>query len=181
MGEGAVEVFGSFRMNGDNVGACFDIRLDEGVYGFDHQVNVEDFFGVGADGFYNDGADGEVGDEVAVHDIDMDVVGTGFVDGADFFAQAGEIGGEDGGGDFDDHGVFYSLLWRLVSTKYLAAPIVDGFHAIAMGVFFYVAGLCSCDAVGCGGFTQYAAAVLSVVFGTFAVYEFIDGGLGVFH
>ena len=36
---------------------------------------------------------------MAVHDIDMDPVGAGGVDGPDFLAELGEIGGEDRRGD----------------------------------------------------------------------------------
>ena len=43
------------------------------------------------------GTDGEIGDEVAVHDVDMDHPHSGIHDPGDLFAQAGEIGREDGG------------------------------------------------------------------------------------
>ena len=45
------------------------------------------------------GPEGEVGHEVAVHDVDMDPVGAGRVDGAHLLAKPREVGGEDGGGD----------------------------------------------------------------------------------
>ena len=36
---------------------------------------------------------------MAVHDVDMDPVGAGGIDRADFLAELGEIGGEDRRGD----------------------------------------------------------------------------------
>ena len=36
---------------------------------------------------------------MAVHDVDMDPVGAGSVDRADFLAKFGEVGGEDRRGD----------------------------------------------------------------------------------
>ncbi len=44
-------------------------------------------------------AEGDVGDEMTVHDVEVDPVGAGGVDGGDLGAQPGEIGGQDGGGD----------------------------------------------------------------------------------
>ena len=44
-------------------------------------------------------ADGEVGHEMAVHDVDVDPVGAGLVDRADFLAELGEVGGQDRRGD----------------------------------------------------------------------------------
>ena len=49
---------------------------------------------------------------MAVHHVDMDDVGAGGVDGADFLAQFGKIGGEDGWGDFQrTHGRFPVWKW----------------------------------------------------------------------
>lgn len=42
-------------------------------------------------------AKGKVGDEVTIHDVDVDPISVGY--GAHFFAQAGEVGGEDGWGN----------------------------------------------------------------------------------
>ena len=44
-------------------------------------------------------ADRQIGDEMAVHDVDVDPVGAGRVDRADFLAELREIGGQDRRGD----------------------------------------------------------------------------------
>ena len=84
-------------MHGNDVGA----RLGEGfeirIARRDHQVHVERFFGVRPDRFDDVGPDGNIGHEMAVHDVDMDPVGAGGVDRVDFVAQFCEIGGEDRG------------------------------------------------------------------------------------
>ena len=41
-------------------------------------------------------ADGDVGDEVAVHHVDVDPVAAGGVDRPHLVAELGEVGGEDG-------------------------------------------------------------------------------------
>jgi hypothetical protein len=48
-------------------------------------------------------AEGNVIDEVAVHDVAMDPVGAGLFDTPDFVGQMGEIGGEDGWSDENGH------------------------------------------------------------------------------
>ena len=48
------------------------------------------------------GAEGQVGDEVAVHDVDVDEVGPGRLDQPDGVLETGEIGGEEGRRD-EDH------------------------------------------------------------------------------
>jgi hypothetical protein len=58
-------------------------------------VNVEYQPARRAQGCYDLRADGEIGDEVAVHDVDVDVVGAGCGHRLDLGAQASEIGRED--------------------------------------------------------------------------------------
>ena len=69
------------QMIGAGVGKRGEIalRLD------DHQMNVEGLCGRAADRLQHDRPDGDVRNETAVHHIDMDPVGAGGVDGADFF------------------------------------------------------------------------------------------------
>jgi hypothetical protein len=52
-----------------------------------------------AQGLAHQGADGQVGHIVVVHDIEMDDVGASGQHIIDFLAQLGEVGGQDGGGD----------------------------------------------------------------------------------
>ena len=84
---------------------CHQIRpgLDEirdiAVGVRDHQVDVEGQAGRTTDSFHHQGTHGDIGDEVPVHDVDMDPVGTGVFHGLDFLPQPCKIGGENGGGD----------------------------------------------------------------------------------
>lgn len=54
----------------------------------------------------NGSSEGDVGDEVTVHDIDMEPVGPFFHLGRAFLAESSEIGAEDGGG-YDRGGAHY--------------------------------------------------------------------------
>ena len=78
-----------------------DEGLDEVVGGRGHQVGVEGDLGVFAHAGDDGRTEGEVGDEVAVHDVQVEEVGAGVLDVADFGGESGEVGGEEGGGDPD--------------------------------------------------------------------------------
>ena len=65
----------------------------------DHQVDVQRKGGAAAHRLHDGRADGQVGDEMAVHDIHMDIIGAGLFHGPDLFAEAGEVGGKNGRGD----------------------------------------------------------------------------------
>ena len=75
----------------------------------DHEMDVERLCRRAANGLEHDRADGDVGNETAVHHVDMDPVGPGRVDGAHLLAQAREVGRQDRGRDEDGagHGVSY--------------------------------------------------------------------------
>jgi hypothetical protein len=49
--------------------------------------------------FTTTGADGDVGDVAAVHDVDVDEIAARLVDGPDLLGQAAEVRREDRGGD----------------------------------------------------------------------------------
>ena len=82
-----------FDVHGDEVGA----RLGEGfqirIARRDHQMHVERLFGVRTDGLHHVGADRNVRHEMSVHDVDVDPVGAGGVDGAHLVTKLGEVGG----------------------------------------------------------------------------------------
>ena len=99
--EGAVEMRPGFRMDGDDVRPRLSEGLEERIGRRNHQMDVERLGAVRPQRLHHGRADGEVGHEMAVHHIDMDPVGAGFVDGAHLLAEPGEIGREDGGGDAD--------------------------------------------------------------------------------
>ena len=71
------------------------LRLD------DHQMDVERLGGRLANRRDDQGAEADVGDEAAVHDVDVDPVGAGRVDGTHLFGEATDVGGEDRGCDDD--------------------------------------------------------------------------------
>ena len=97
--EVAVQVGAGLRVHGDAVGAGGGEVPHVALRGLDHEVAVHEAAGHGAQGLHHHGADGEVGDEVPVHDVHVDPVGAGLVDGADLLAEAGEVDAEDGRGD----------------------------------------------------------------------------------
>src|SRR5213078_2391519 len=61
----------------------------------DHQVTIEGQVGELADRFYNLGAKGDVGDELAVHDIDVNPIGATRLAHRNLVRQSCEVGGED--------------------------------------------------------------------------------------
>jgi len=87
-------------VEGDVGGAGFDEVADDAVDRADHQVHVDRRGNtVLAQGGADHRANGQVGNVVVVHDIEVDDVGTRSQYLVDVFTQAGEIGGEDGGGN----------------------------------------------------------------------------------
>ncbi len=80
-------------MDGDDVGAGLGEGLEIEVDRRDHQVDVERLGGVRAEGLHHRRPDGDVGHEMAVHHVDVDPVRPGLVNGADFLAEAREVGG----------------------------------------------------------------------------------------
>ena len=100
--ERAVEVAAHFVVHTDTVGA----RLDEdgriGIGVLDHQMMVKlEIFERTPDGFGDGGPHGEVGDEVAVHDVDVNHAGAGLLDGLDLFAQTRKVSRENGWDDLN--------------------------------------------------------------------------------
>jgi hypothetical protein len=97
--EVAMEVAAGLGVHGDHVGAGAREVGDVALGLLDHEVTVEGAGSERAQRLDDERADGDVGDEAAVHDVDVDPVGAGAVEGADLGAEAGEVGAEDRGGD----------------------------------------------------------------------------------
>ena len=76
----------------------------------DHQVDVQGQLRDLADGLHHRDADGDVGDEHAVHHIHMDVVGVG--DAVNVPLQIRKIGGEDGRSNFNHGEDLFPLSFR---------------------------------------------------------------------
>jgi hypothetical protein len=82
-------------MDRDDVRSRLGKGVEEIVDRRDHQMHVEWLGRVRPERLHHRGANGDVGHEMAVHDVDMDPVGPGHVDGADFLAQPRKIGRQD--------------------------------------------------------------------------------------
>ena len=67
----------------------------------DHQVGLERQGGVATGRGDDVGAERDVGDELAVHDVPLDAVAPGRLERRDLLAEAGEVGRQDRGSDLD--------------------------------------------------------------------------------
>jgi hypothetical protein len=90
--KGPIDVFAGLGMEGDVAGAGFGEVGDDAVDRFHHQVHVDGRFDAEtAQRFANHRPDGEVGDIMVVHDVEMDDVRAGFQNPRNVVAQAREI------------------------------------------------------------------------------------------
>jgi hypothetical protein len=104
----AVRVLLLFDMKGDIARLQRGEEVDEEGVVLHHEVHIQRLGrGVGDRGD-DDGADGQVRDEMAVHHINVDEVASGIADGADVACEVAEIGGENTGGY--EHGRALSFL-----------------------------------------------------------------------
>jgi len=85
-------MWGDLLVEDDDVCSCSGKVLDVLFRVGDHQVRFEGEAGTTADGFDDYGAHSDVGDEVPVHDVDLDALGTCRLGLAYLFAKACEIG-----------------------------------------------------------------------------------------
>ena len=60
-------------------------------------MNVEGDFGLFADDFNDLGTEGDVGDEMAVHDVEVNPVGFGFFDAERFGGEFAKVSGQQRG------------------------------------------------------------------------------------
>ena len=96
--QGAVQVTADLDVDADHVGAGGGEVGDELVGVLDHEVAVEWELRDGADGLDDGWAEGDVGDEVAVHDVDVDDGAACGCGEGDLIGEVSEVGGEDGEG-----------------------------------------------------------------------------------
>src|SRR5690606_15393022 len=87
--DGAVQVRARLDVDPDDVGPGLGVALDVAVGVVDHQVHVERPGGHAAQGLDHGRPDGQVGHEVPVHHVHVDVVGAALVHGAHLLAQPG--------------------------------------------------------------------------------------------
>lgn len=88
-----------FEVDADVVGTGGDEAFEVVIGTVDHEVDVEEHLGVSTDGFDHGGAEGDVVNEVAVHDVEVEPFGTSVFGAVDFFFDVGEVGGEERGED----------------------------------------------------------------------------------
>ena len=77
-----------------------------------------------AQGLADQWADGQVGDIVVVHDVEVNNVCARLEHVVDFLAQLGKVGGKDGGGNLE---VSHGLASEMNKTRMITAP-EQGIH-----------------------------------------------------
>ena len=93
-----VQVIGGLAVDDNLVGTRLDEIGNELLRLLYLEMDVEGQMGGGSDALHDDRPHGNVGDEMAVHDINVDVVGAGCRHFGHLLPQAGEVGGKDGRG-----------------------------------------------------------------------------------
>ena len=101
-GQVLVEVGRRLDVERDPVGPGLVEQGHKGAGVLDHEVDVDGQAGFAADGRDELGAEGQVGHEMPVHDVDVDEIGPGLLGQPDGLAEPREIGGQDRRGD-EDH------------------------------------------------------------------------------
>ena len=95
--QGAVDVVGPLGMEGDEIGARLGEVGHQAVDRTHHEVHIDGDGDVGADRLADQRADGEVGDEMVVHHVEMQQIGTSGLHRPDLLAEPGEIGRQQTG------------------------------------------------------------------------------------
>jgi hypothetical protein len=91
-----VQVAAGLGMHHDNIGPGLGKLFHIPFRFFNHQVHIQRQAGYLAYRLHHQWADGDVWYKAAIHDINMDVVGTGSLNSPDFVAQTGKISGKYG-------------------------------------------------------------------------------------
>ena len=97
--ERAVEVGARLGVDDHQLAAGVDVAGEELVGVADHEVGLESHRRPAPAGGDHVGPEGQVGDEVPVHDVPLDPVDARLLEGGDVVTEAREIGREDGGDD----------------------------------------------------------------------------------
>jgi hypothetical protein len=112
-----------FLVNGDLIGAGLNEERRVAIRVSDHEVDVESEAGGFTDRFDDGDSDGEIGYEMAVHDIEMEQRSPSAFDGGDLLAQSRKICGEDRRNDLSHLRSGDSFRWYHGSVK--AVPGVE--------------------------------------------------------
>src|SRR5579864_3074235 len=90
-------------MDGKEVGPGPRKGLHEFFRVFNHQVNIQEDLSLSAERSHNDRPDRDVGDKMAVHDIDLDGFGPRSLDHANVSGQIAKVSGQNRGDDLRRH------------------------------------------------------------------------------
>ena len=99
--DGTVEMAAGLVVDADPVGSGIGKRGDEVVGILDHEVAIEGQACGLAQALDDRRAEGDVGDEVAVHDVDMDDGSATAFGCGNLVGEVREVGGQDGGEQLD--------------------------------------------------------------------------------
>ena len=99
------------KVHADHINPRVDERFNELVGILDHEVGIKGQISAAAELRHNRGPEGDVGNEMPVHDIEVDDVRSAPVHLGDLLAQTTEVGGKKGGGD--------GYVVRIENHKYL--------------------------------------------------------------
>ena len=91
----AMMMAGSLPMKGDDIRTSFSKGFNMSFRVLHHQMHIENSLARGAQGFYYQRTQRDIGYEAAVHHVDMDVFGTSIGDFLDFVGQMCKIGGQN--------------------------------------------------------------------------------------
>src|SRR6185503_5865568 len=115
-----MQVRDGLDVNRDHARAGGDEIFDIAIWFLDHQVDVERPRRDALDRADHGRPDGDVGDEVAVHDVHVNEVGAAAFRGGDVAPECGEVSGENRGSDLYERRSWRTA-HRLTSSE-MASP-----------------------------------------------------------
>jgi hypothetical protein len=86
-----VKMWAGFGMNDETTATGLDVTVGEDVRAEHHEVRFEWLRRVSSRGGDHIGPKSEVGHELSIHDVPLEVVDTGSIEGFDFLAQTSEV------------------------------------------------------------------------------------------
>ena len=98
---GAVEIHSPFLMDQERIRAGVGKGLQVQVGIFNHQMNFERQAADGPKGLDHRWTNRDIGDEMAVHDVDMDPIGARLLGCGHLLSQPRKIGRQNGWSDLD--------------------------------------------------------------------------------
>ena len=101
--ERAVEVAARLDVDRHPLDAGRGQAGDQGVGVADHEVGVERELAAGGEALHHRRAESEIGDEAAVHDVEVEQVGAGTLDVGHLTGEVGEVGRQQRRRDADAH------------------------------------------------------------------------------